>query len=80
MMITQEDIKILLLERKLYASIDEEQLNNGSEFVLDSLSLLWFLEGFETKFGIALSLEDHELNAFTSVESIYQLLKTKGLA
>ncbi|MCZ8516857.1 hypothetical protein O9H85_31750 [Paenibacillus filicis] len=79
MMITKEDIKSLLLERKLYAPIDEEQLNNGSEFILDSLSLLWFLEGFEKKFGIQLSLEDQEWNEFTSVDSIYQVLKTKGL-
>lgn len=78
-MITKEDIKSLLLERKLYAPIDEEQLNNGSEFILDSLSLLWFLEGFEKKFGIQLSLEDQEWNEFTSVDSIYQVLKTKGL-
>jgi acyl carrier protein len=72
--ITREDIKRLLLERKLYASVPGD-LDFDAELAFDSLSLIWFLHVLEQEYGIHLSPEDSDFNEFTSVNSIHRYIE-----
>lgn len=72
-MITREDIKRLLLERKLYTSVSGD-LDFDAEIAMDSLSLTWFLHGLEQEYGIHLALEDSDFDEFTSVNSIHRYI------
>ncbi|WP_127533593.1 phosphopantetheine-binding protein [Paenibacillus kobensis] len=76
--ITQESLLELLHERKLYSSIDE-QIDFDTPIMLDSLSLVWFVEGLEQRLGIELELDDADYEKFGSVREIYSLLSEKGI-
>jgi acyl carrier protein len=79
MEISKEQIRALLMERRLFAS-DAEIVSDDYEMMLDSLSLVWFLDGLQEKYGICLLLADDEWNEFRSVNGIHQLLGRKGAA
>ncbi|GFN30745.1 acyl carrier protein [Paenibacillus xylaniclasticus] len=76
--ITKESIAALLRERKLYGAIDD-QMGFDTPILLDSLSLVWFVEGLEQRFRIELELEDADYSKFGSVNEIYALLSEKGV-
>jgi acyl carrier protein len=73
-MITREDIKRLLLERKLYTLVSGD-LDFDAEIALDSLSLIWFLHGLEQEYGIQLSPEDSDFNEFGSINCIHRYIQ-----
>ncbi|MFL5345025.1 MAG: acyl carrier protein [Hyalangium sp.] len=73
-MITREDIKRLLLERKLYATVSGD-LDFDAEIALDSMSLIWFLHGLEQEYGIQLAPEDSDISQFTSINSIHRYIE-----
>jgi 3-oxoacyl-[acyl-carrier-protein] synthase II len=72
--VTRDDIKRLLLERKLYASVSAD-LEFDTEIVLDSMSLIWFLHGLEQEHGIQIAPESEDLQHFTSIERIHGYLE-----
>lgn len=70
---TANDIRTLLVERKLYATFDD-RLDDDSPLSLDSLSLLWFLAGVEERFGFKVTPEPEDLQHFTCVRRIHAYL------
>ncbi|MBW7477305.1 hypothetical protein K0T92_21535 [Paenibacillus oenotherae] len=76
--ITKEAIRKVLLERKLFASLDDT-LTNDTEFVLDSLSLVWFIAGLEHECGIRLD-EEEDWSVFTSINAIYSYVTGKSVS
>lgn len=75
--ITKEQIKELLLERNLFRSVTDI-LAYDTELVLDSLTLVWFLNGLETRYGLNLRLDDEEWDQFRSINAIHRLLHRKS--
>jgi acyl carrier protein len=71
--ITKEQIKQLILERKLFASIAGD-IDYHTEFVLDSLSLLWLIDGLEEKFDIQFPVDELDYNKLYSVNAIYEVV------
>jgi len=74
--ITKEALLELLHERKLFGAV-AEQMDFDTPIMLDSLSLVWFVEGLEQRFDIELELEDDDYLKFGSVSQIYELLSEK---
>jgi acyl carrier protein len=75
-MITQSDIKEMLLERKLFAEI-ENDIENDDVFHLDSVSIIWLIEGLMSKYDINITLDQETLSQFTSINNIYVLVSSK---
>ncbi len=75
--ITKEQIKELLLERNLFRSV-MDSLADDTELVLDSLTLVWFLNGLESRYGLNLQLDDGDWEQFGSINAIHQLLHRKS--
>jgi acyl carrier protein len=76
-LITREDIRRLLQEKRLFASAAEEELGVDTELVWDSMSLIWLLHGLEQEYGIQLSPEDGELGEFSSVRKIHRYIEQR---
>jgi acyl carrier protein len=75
--VTKEDLKQLLLERDLFSSIAGE-LDDDTEIVLDSLALLWFLEGLEKRLIPGVQWADEDYAKFRSINEIYRLIEEKA--
>jgi acyl carrier protein len=73
-MISREEIKKILKERKLYADIPEN-LDDKEYFYLDSLSLIWFIEGLSERLNIIIPLEEN-VKEFNSIDNIYNYLNS----
>lgn len=78
-LITLEEIRQLLLENQLYVALSEE-LRYDSRIVMDSLSLLWFLEKLEQRLQLRLELEEQDYERFDSIQSIQQLISERAAA
>ncbi|WP_270165425.1 hypothetical protein [Paenibacillus sp. SYP-B4298] len=76
-LITLEEIRQLLLENQLYVALSEE-LRYDSRIVMDSLSLLWFLEKLEQRLQLRLELEEQDYERFDSIQSIQQLISERA--
>lgn len=74
-----EEIRELLLENQLYVALSEE-LRDDSRIVMDSLSLLWFLEKLEQRLQLRLELEEQDYERFDSIVSIQQLVEERAAA
>lgn len=72
-MIDREEVRGLLLERKLFAAVSDD-LDDDSPVVLDSMSLIWFLHGLNERHGLELTLEECDLSRMTSVRGIHEWL------
>ena len=74
--ITKQEIRELLLERNLFSAVSGD-LTDDTELRMDSLSLVWFVNGLEQRCGVALRFDDGEWEQFGSVNAIHQLLLRK---
>lgn len=70
-MITRDDVRSLLLERRLFAAVSED-VGDDSPVLFDSMSLIWFLHGLNERHGVELSLEDCDVSKLTSVRRIHE--------
>jgi len=74
--ITKHEIRELLLERNLFSAVSGD-LSDDTQLHMDSLTLVWFVNGLEQRCGVALRFDDREWSEFGSVNAIHQLLLRK---
>jgi hypothetical protein len=74
--ITRDDVRLLLLERRLFAAVSED-LDDDSPVMLDSMSLMWLLHGLNERYHVELSLEECDVTQLTSVGRIHEWVATQ---
>lgn len=75
-MISREDVRRLLLDRRLFTTVSDE-MDDDAELSFDSVSVLWFLQGISERFGVDVTLEEGDLERFTSVGRITDWLQER---
>jgi acyl carrier protein len=74
--ISREDVRHLLLDRRLFAAVSDE-VGDDTELHFDSVSVLWFLQGISERFGMDVTLEEGDIEHFTSVGRITAWLEER---
>jgi acyl carrier protein len=72
--ISRDDIRVLLTENKLFASVGE-QADGDEHIAWDSLSLTWFLTAVEQRYGLDIDPADVSLEQLSTVNNIHAYLE-----
>ena len=67
--ITPATVRSLLSDAKVFSDLPAD-LDDDTEFALDSLGLVWFLHQLELRHGVSVEPEDAQLTGFTSIRRI----------
>ena len=71
--VTAQAVRELLADPKIFPDLPAD-LDEETEFVLDSLGLVWFLHQLDLRFGLAVEPAMEHLAAFTSIRRITEQL------
>jgi acyl carrier protein len=71
--ITPADVRRLLSDRRIFPELPED-LTQDTEFVLDSMGLIWLLHQVETEYGLKVDPSDYDFDEFRSVRGIVEYL------
>jgi hypothetical protein len=74
--IGRDDVRRLLVDRSLFTPFSDETDEN-TELHFDSVSILWFLQGISERFGVDVTLEEGDVEQFTSIERITDWLQER---
>ncbi|RCX17339.1 hypothetical protein DFP94_10963 [Fontibacillus phaseoli] len=71
--IQKEDIRQMLQDRRIFRNLPEG-LEDDTQIVFDSLSMLWLMHCLETEWGINLYAEDYDWLGVCSINDIHRVI------
>ena len=71
--VTTTAVRELLSDSRIFAELPPD-MDDDTEFTLDSLGLVWFLHQLELRYGLAVDLEEAYAGGFTSIRRITEYL------
>ncbi|MEC0244262.1 hypothetical protein P4H65_00325 [Paenibacillus chitinolyticus] len=70
------DIKSIVIESGLFQTLDE-QVESDMPLQLDSFSLIWLIEQLESRYRISIDYRTLDLEHFSTIRRIHQLVLDK---
>lgn len=74
--ITPAAVRDLLSDPKIFSELPAD-LDDDTEFALDSLGLVWFLHQLELRYDLAVAPEEGHFTGFTSIRRIADYLAVR---